>query len=481
MAVNSPPKKQKTKSVQHWKSEYDKKVFLINSMTSLLNRYGTSIELENLYSVFLLTLMGQFVVSDACYYARATKDRMLEPVLVFGRRKKEDLPRLAVESDFVVEMRNGPLSRELGSLPPELINNKQFAALTVPYHVVTPLFLKENLIGILFLGKKISNKDYTQADFDVLSSLCAVSAATFNNALQYRNAKHSAREIQRLHDIRTDVINRITHEFRTPLTIIKGGVELLAADPKYKDLCKLFFDSETRLEDLINSLLSLNEKDVRMESTPVLADPLDTLHGVVHRYTNSRAGKSIQFVLHQAPDVLRAELRIRDEDLRTILNSLLENAVKFSPEKSVVDVNVEISDGPPDLDKDGLRLPEWRSQTEKTIEYYESGYPLGRSLEPALQVKLDTLEAANKTLAREYFVVRISDNGIGIPESDIPLVAEPFRQASNSPDIGVRGSGLGLALAHKTITKHGGYLCCKSAEGKGTIFSVFLPIQPSDV
>jgi signal transduction histidine kinase len=41
----------------------------------------------------------------------------------------------------------------------------------------------------------------------------------------------------------------------------------------------------------------------------------------------------------------------------------------------------------------------------------------------------------------------------------------------------VKGKGLGLALVHKVVSRHGGYLCCKSAEGSGTIFSVYLPIE----
>ena len=61
--------------------------------------------------------------------------------------------------------------------------------------------------------------------------------------------------------------------------------------------------------------------------------------------------------------------------------------------------------------------------------------------------------------------------------ADLLSVAEPFRQASNSPDLGVEGTGLGLALVHKIVTRHGGCLCCKSAEGQGTTFSVFLPVE----
>lgn len=477
MVVKSPPEKRPTRTIQYWKAEHDKKAFLIRSFTSLLNNYGTSTDLENLHRVFLLTIMGQFVVSDACYYARNANDHILEPALVFGRRRREDLPRLDFESEFVAELGKNPKSQELGSLPAGVTGSGQIAVLNDTYHVVTPLFLKEKMMGVLFLGKKMTGVRFNQADLEVLASMCAASAAIFNNALLYRNAQHSAREIKRLYDIRTDVINRITHEFRTPLTIIRGGIELLSVDPKHKDLCKLFFDSETRLEELINSLLRLNEEDSRLETIPLLIDPLATLHQVVHYYTNSKAGKNIQFVLRQDPNALRSSLRIRGDDFRAILHSILENAVKFSPEKSTVDISVEISAGLPCMERDGSQLPEWRSQTYKTLESLDSGFTAASSAGPAVRIPAETPERLERPLTGEYFVVRITDKGIGIPEADIPLVAEPFRQASNSPDVGIRGSGLGLALAHKTITKHRGFLCCKSTVGVGSTFSVFLPVE----
>ena len=64
MRVKPPPNK-KTLTAKYWKDCYEEQRFLVNSMTSLLNRYGSSIEREQLFSAFVLTLMGQFVVGDA--------------------------------------------------------------------------------------------------------------------------------------------------------------------------------------------------------------------------------------------------------------------------------------------------------------------------------------------------------------------------------------------------------------------------------
>jgi signal transduction histidine kinase len=87
------------------------------------------------------------------------------------------------------------------------------------------------------------------------------------------------------------------------------------------------------------------------------------------------------------------------------------------------------------------------------------------------------VEKSTPVAGEQYLVIRISDDGIGIPEQDLMSVTEPFRQASNSPDLGVKGKGLGLALVHKVVSYHGGHLCCKTAEGSGATFSVYLPIE----
>jgi signal transduction histidine kinase len=470
MAVKSQTKKE---PARNWKTRYEEQKFLLNSMTSLLGRYGSSIEQEQLYSAFLLTLMGQFLVSDAAYYAFSQSERALIPTLAYGRIGKSDLPPVTLGSALIEQLRENAMPALIDSLPPVLSAGGGMKLVRVNYRMFAPLFLKDKLIGSLFLGDKVSGRPFTPSDMEVLYALCSVSATTFNNAILYENARHSAREIQRLQDVRNEVISRITHEFRTPLTIIKAGVEMLGKDDTHKELTKLFTESEERLEDLINSLLSLSQLNSGEEHREYRTDALSMLHETIHRFSNSAGEKKIQFHLVQQPTLSRAELNVSEEDFRTILNALFENAVKFSPHGAIINVEVDRSTTVPIVRRDGLQLPDWRQQTEDLIKEYQdisasdSGSPLGVAPQ----------EKARPSKVDEYLVIRISDTGIGIPEEDLLSVAEPFRQASNSPDLGVKGGGLGLALVHKVVTRHGGYLCCKSSEGSGTTFSVFLPFE----
>lgn len=73
-----------------------------------------------------------------------------------------------------------------------------------------------------------------------------------------------------------------------------------------------------------------------------------------------------------------------------------------------------------------------------------------------------------------FFIVRVRDDGIGIPSEEIKLIAEPFHRASNSPLKNVKGLGIGLSVASKIIAGHGGRFFCKSEEHRGSEFSIWL-------
>jgi signal transduction histidine kinase len=463
----------KTLTAKYWKDCYEQQRFLVNSMTSLLNRYGSSIEREQLYSAFVLTLMGQFVVSDAGYYTYSPKDWTLTPKLAYGRLGLTELPFVALGPEQVRRLHGHPAPTSMSDLSTNLMSASGMKFLSSNYRIFAPLFLKDKLVGVLFLGAKVSGEEYTKTDLDVMQSLCSVSATTFNNAILYENARHSAREIRRLYEVRDEVINRITHEFRTPLTIIKAGVGILEKEDGHEELVRLFSESEARLEDLINSLLSLSHKNSGEHTVDVRSNPVALLHDSIHRCSETASQKGVQFHVVQDTGSTPPVLHMKESDFRTILDALLENAIKFSPNGATVTVEIERSAEAPSVERDGLQLPDWRQQTENLIREYST-------VDPSGQVGTGELgRSARVTGERhhQYLVIRILDKGIGIPEQDLMSVAEPFRQASNSPDLGVKGTGLGLALVHKVVSFHGGHLCCRSAEGSGTTFSVYLPIE----
>jgi signal transduction histidine kinase len=80
--------------------------------------------------------------------------------------------------------------------------------------------------------------------------------------------------------------------------------------------------------------------------------------------------------------------------------------------------------------------------------------------------------------SKEEAVLRIQDQGIGIPKSEQHRLFEPFYRASNVGTI--KGSGLGLAIMHSAVVLHNGRIELESGEGKGTTFTVWLPLTPPE-
>jgi signal transduction histidine kinase len=133
--------------------------------------------------------------------------------------------------------------------------------------------------------------------------------------------------------------------------------------------------------------------------------------------------------------------------LERALHNLIGNAIKFSPEggEVVVTVTREASCGPDQP---------------------------GTSLHPG-----DGPAAAGPAAAVGWAVVRVRDQGLGIPSADLPFVFEPFRRGTNVTDI-IDGTGLGLATVRQTVVAHDGTVTAASEEGTGSTFTIRLPLLP---
>ncbi len=215
----------------------------------------------------------------------------------------------------------------------------------------------------------------------------------------------------------------VSHEMRTPLTVIRGNVDLLramgCADRESLDAISSEADRMTRL---VSDLLLLSQADAGM--LPMHCKPVDLAPLVT---AVARSGNIVADGRVSVQAFVTGELVVHgDADrIKQVLLNLVENAIKHTPDGGAV------------------RLA-------------------GTSTDAGM------------------VLLSVSDTGVGIPEEDLPHVFERFYRVDKSRSRAHGGAGLGLAIAKSIIEAHGGDIEVQSAVGAGTTFNVWLPsYQPN--
>lgn len=233
-----------------------------------------------------------------------------------------------------------------------------------------------------------------------------------------RMALEKEREVS---ELRSSFVALVSHEFRTPLTIIQSSTDLLEnynhklSDEKKYKLFGRVQGAVRRMTNLLEDVLLIGKAEAgKLDYKPSLMDLLPFCRDIVENLQMSTSSRhAIDFLIHgSCGDV------IMDEKLLAhILTNLLSNAIKYSPQGGIVKFHVICSP--------------------------------------------------------ETTCFLIQDHGIGIPKPDLEKLFESFRRASNVGSI--PGTGLGLAIIKKCVDLHGGQIDIESEIGVGTTFSVTLP------
>ncbi len=231
---------------------------------------------------------------------------------------------------------------------------------------------------------------------------------------------------ERLEQLRTDFVANVSHEFRTPLTVIKGSAEALidgaAETEEEKQAYYSRIETETlALERLVRDLLDTSKYKagkIVMEIKPVDAIGLTADITEKLRPVAKEKGIDLEFEPHEMEYVLADYDR-----LRQMIIILLDNSIKFTPSGGKITVTAEEKD-------DG------------------------------------------------YAYLTVKDTGVGIAEEDIPFIFDRFYKADKARGGSESGSGLGLSIAWELAELMKGTILVESEVGKGTAFTVVIPLAP---
>jgi signal transduction histidine kinase len=351
--------------------------------------------------------------------------------------------------------------------------------------LAVPLESKERCHGVLFLferGERVLNRNelrLLQAIgrqigplvkhselFDELQWQHRLNQASLRELERSRGAlrenlrqlEQSHRLLQRLDQMKSSFMALASHELRTPLTTIQSGAELLdsTAVGRLDDAGSLalqaILQGSQRLRELVDDLLEA----ARLEANAVyLADEefalRELLEALVTEFQPRCARRGLQLCL----GVLPPDIRLRGDryHLQRALGRILDNAVKFTPEGGLIQVEAAL-----------------RSAAE-----------VGAMAERLRQVSESFFTTP---LAPDYLQLSVRDSGIGLAPGDEVRIFDKFAtigdidsHSSARERFGGKGVGLGLTLARGVVTAHDGLLWAESAgEGQGSAFCLLLPL-----
>lgn len=236
--------------------------------------------------------------------------------------------------------------------------------------------------------------------------------------------------LQSLDKAKTRFFANITHEFRTPLTLILSPLDELITEIPQRPILKTIQANATRLLVLINQLLDLSKLDAGVVQTSPRQENL-ALFMQQQEETFRGLAEKRQVTLTFSELSTHTELMFDGDKLSKILTNLLGNALKFTPEGGRVSVQTTIIDSNQDINSS------------------QSG----------------------------HLKIQIADTGSGIPVDKLPHIFDRFYQADDASSRLFEGSGIGLSLVKELVDVLKGTIQVESVSGKGTRFNLTLPVE----
>jgi PAS domain S-box-containing protein len=294
---------------------------------------------------------------------------------------------------------------------------------TVSQALVLPVRRQGSLAGVALLIVGISPRraldDSYRGFFDLIA---AQFAAAIVDARQKEADRRRAEALAEIDRAKTTFFSNVSHEFRTPLTLMLGPIEAACADPatppKVRAELELARRNSLRLLKLVNSLLDFSRLEAgRLQASFESVDAAMFTRDLASNFRSAMESAGITFEV-DCPPIDEPVFLDREMWEKIVLN-LLSNAFKFTFEGTI-----------------------------------------------ALRLRREGAE----------IVLEVADTGVGIPEPEIPRLFERFHRVESTKGRTQEGSGIGLALVHELAKLHGGRIEVASTLGQGTTFRVRVPL-----
>ena len=245
-----------------------------------------------------------------------------------------------------------------------------------------------------------------------------------------KQLKTLADQLQLMDRVKSNFFANISHEFRTPLTLVISPLKKLLNDPKYPGLRKTFklmLRNAQRQLELVDQLLDLSKIEIKkMKLQANLASLNKFTKAMISSFHSLAEERSIRLIFIE--EEKNIEIYFDQDKLHKIISNLVSNAFKFTPPKGTISVIIGIGN------------------------------------------------TASDDRGQKYVKLIVQDTGIGIPEEYIEHIFDRFYQVDSSATRRYEGTGIGLSLTKELVELHHGNIKVVSTIDKGTEFIIHLPL-----
>jgi len=301
--------------------------------------------------------------------------------------------------------------------------------------LVVPLIVRDQPVGTLTIDSDRPHA-FTESDTQLMTIAAAQVSVAIANARLFEELEERAAELAIAYDelkesdrLKDELVQNVSHELRTPLTFVKGYVDLLmdgdkglltAEQQEYLQIVSDKTDDITRIIEDIITLQRIDSGNLQLEVLS-MAELLRTAV-ISHRIVADKKGLSIVCTI---PSEQKGLVRIDKGRMNQVLDNLIGNALKFSPDGGTIRLSMTEND--------------------------------------------------------EDVLVSVVDEGIGMPAEKHQRIFERFYQIDGSSRRRFGGTGIGLAIVKRIIDAHDGRIWVESELNKGSSFLFTLPIVKQDI
>jgi PAS domain S-box-containing protein len=289
-----------------------------------------------------------------------------------------------------------------------------------------PLTVKKEALGVLSVLTR-EEHTFSEEEMGFLKALAGLAAMAIHNSQLYEEAKRLAVELKKAKELEADFAAMIAHDLRSPLTSVLSTAAMMedglfgpVGEEQQRWLVKMQTMCRS-LVDLVSDFLDLSKIEAgHVQLSKERVDLEKLIRGNAEAYMPLASKKKIRLIEQVAPNLPAVEADPRRLD--QILQNLISNAIKFTPEGGKIEVGAG--------QEDGTEIKLW-----------------------------------------------VKDTGGGIPPEELGPLFQKYRQTTSGMTSKDKGTGLGLVICKMIVEAHGGRIEVESAPGKGSTFTVRLPVN----